>query len=101
MYTWKDPGVIPALPVKELKPAQPVIDSSTQRKPTVTHGAVALAILIGVDGIVHDVKVVAPLDPVLDAEAVEAVKRWGFLPGRKFGLPVPTQANTEVIFKRD
>jgi TonB family protein len=99
MYSASDHDVIPPHPLTEEKLADPYSVSSTGPKPKVSHGTVLTAFLVGIDGVVHDSKVVAQLDPVLDARAIEAVKRWKFLPARKLGLPVPVRIEVEVNFK--
>ena len=51
-------------------------------------GRLVLAVTVAADGTVSAVEVKAPVDPALDAAAVEAVKSWRFEPARRCGKPV-------------
>jgi TonB family protein len=62
-------------------------------------GSVLLKVVVGKDGIAHDIKVVRPLIAGLDANAVAAVKRWKFRPGIKNGEAVNVSATIEVNFR--
>jgi len=62
-------------------------------------GSVRLSVVIGTDGLAHDINVVESLDSGLDLKAVEAVQQWKFVPGQKDGEPVPVRATIEVNFK--
>jgi len=62
-------------------------------------GAVALMIVVGVDGIPGDISVVRSLGFGLDEKAVEAVRQWRFKPGTKDGVPVRVSAQIEVNFR--
>ena len=64
-----------------------------------TQGTVILSVRVNSDGIVDSVKVVDRLDPGLDANAVDAVRRWKFKPGLKDGKPVAVAATVEVNFR--
>ena len=52
------------------------------------------------DGSVGDVRVTKSLDPVfgLDAEAITAARQWRFVPGYRFGQPVPVLVLIELTF---
>jgi TonB family protein len=62
-------------------------------------GPVLLSIVVGTDGLAHDINVVTGLDSGLDLNAVAAVQQWHFRPGTKDGEPVPVQAQIEVNFR--
>ena len=62
-------------------------------------GTVLLSVVIGTDGIAHDINVVKPLGMGLDEKAVEAVQKWLFNPGMKNGEPVNVRAQIEVNFR--
>jgi TonB family protein len=62
-------------------------------------GTVVLWAIIGVDGVPSCVKVFRSLTAGLDAEAVKALKRWRFEPGKVNGIPHPIPVNIEVNFK--
>jgi TonB family protein len=60
---------------------------------------VLLSIIVDEHGLPRDIKVIRPLGLGLDEKAVEAVAKWRFIPGRKGGVPVATQAQVEVNFR--
>lgn len=63
------------------------------------HGKVKLSVLIDQDGLMHDVRVVEPLEPSFDREAVKAVRalpRWN--PGMELGQPVNVRATISLVF---
>lgn len=62
-------------------------------------GSVLLSIVVDEHGLPRDIKVIRPLGLGLDEKAVEAVAKWRFIPGRKNGVPVATQAQVEVNFR--
>ena len=62
-------------------------------------GTVLLTIVVDVNGLPRDIKVVRPLGLGLDEKAIEAVMKWRFRPGMKGGHPVPVQAQVEVAFR--
>lgn len=62
-------------------------------------GVVLLSIVVDEHGLPRDIKVIRPLGLGLDQKAVEAVQHWRFVPGRKGGRPVATQATVEVSFR--
>ncbi len=62
-------------------------------------GTVLLFVVIGADGLVHDVKVQRSLEPSLDQKAVDAVRTWRFEPATRDGRPVPVQVTIEVNFR--
>lgn len=51
-------------------------------------GRLVLAVSVASDGSVAGVEVQSPVDPSLDAAAVEAVRTWRFEPARRCGKPV-------------
>jgi TonB family protein len=63
-------------------------------------GTVVLQIVIDLQGVPGNVKVLSPLGFGLDEQAVAAVKRWQFQPGRtRDGRPVAVYATAEVNFR--
>jgi TonB family protein len=62
-------------------------------------GSVRLSMVIGTDGLAHDISVSQSLDPGLDRKAAEAVEQWHFAPGTLNGEPVAVRAVVEVNFK--
>jgi TonB family protein len=61
-------------------------------------GAVMIDAIIGVDGRVHNARIVRSLGMGLDEKAMEIVKVWKFDPGKKDGRPVPVQMGLEIDF---
>ena len=62
-------------------------------------GSVLLNIVVGADGVAHDINVVSAPTASLGSKAVEAVQQWKFQPGMKDGEAVSVQARIEVNFK--
>ena len=62
-------------------------------------GTVMLKIIVDVNGLPRDIKVVHPLGLGLDEKAIEAVMKWRFRPGMKGGHAVPVEAVVEVAFR--
>ena len=60
-------------------------------------GTVMMQALVGVDGVVKDVKVIRSI-PELDEAASAAVRRWRFKPGTKNGVPVALWVAIPVKF---
>lgn len=63
-------------------------------------GTVWLDCVVLPDGSVGEVTVTRSLDSVfgLDQEAVKAAKQWRFVPGTRFGKPVPVLVTIELTF---
>lgn len=62
-------------------------------------GTIVVSLVVGVDGGPRDLRVLRPLSLGLDAKALDAIARWRFAPGTRFGEPVPVLANVEVNFR--
>jgi TonB family protein len=62
-------------------------------------GTVILNIEVGTDGFAQSIKVMRGLGLGLDQKAIEAVSKWQFKPGTRFGVPVPVAATIEVNFR--
>jgi TonB family protein len=93
--------ILPPVPIRQVQPQPAATQAAAQSSATPTvkkQGTVILAMAVGIDGKVHDVKVARPLDSVLDQKAIEAVRQWQFSPARMRGLPVPVEVNVEVNF---
>jgi periplasmic protein TonB len=61
-------------------------------------GVVVLNGIIGIDGRVHNARVVRSLGMGLDERALEIVKLWKFNPGKKDGRPVDVEMGLEISF---
>jgi len=88
------PGIVPPMVLEKHDPVYP-----DQERSAKIEGTVALAIVVGTDQRVHDIKVTKSLTPGLDASAVSAVRTWRFQPGSKNGKPVSVRAKIEVNFR--
>ena len=88
-------GVSLPVVVKEVKPAYTA--AAMQEK---IQGSVWLTCVVGVDGLVSDVKITKSLDTEfgLDDEAMAAASQWIFKPGQKDGKPVPVLITIELTF---
>jgi TonB family protein len=64
-------------------------------------GVAVLSGIVGVDGTLHDIRVVRSLDAAfgLDREAIACVRQWRFRPGTRQGKPVAVYVTIEVAFK--
>ncbi len=62
-------------------------------------GTVTLAMVIGTDGLAHDINVQRGLEAGLDRNAALAVAKWHFAPGTLRGEPVAVRAIIEVNFR--
>jgi TonB family protein len=62
-------------------------------------GAVLLRLTVDTNGLPRGIRVVRPLGMGLDEKAVEAVRKWRFMPGTKDGVPVPVESTIEVNFR--
>ena len=61
-------------------------------------GWVEMEVVVDVDGGVSAARVIKPLHPELDEQALNAVKEWKFSPGIMNGKPVPVLVNIEMTF---
>jgi TonB family protein len=74
------------------------IYSEEARQKHVT-GTVVLWVVVGADGLPHQIRVQKSVGYGLDEAAIEAVRRWKFKPSTKDGVPVNVQINVEVNFR--
>jgi TonB family protein len=87
-------GVSAPVPIEKPEPRYP----EEARKANL-QGTVVLFIVVGADGIPRDIKVIRPLGLGLSEEAVAAVQKWRFRPGKKEGIAVSVMATVEVNFR--
>jgi TonB family protein len=73
-------------------------ECSTEADKARINGTVVLAVVVGTDGLTHDVSVVKSLGHGLDEQAIEAVKKWKLKPGEASGKPAPVQVHVELEF---
>jgi TonB family protein len=62
-------------------------------------GTCVLSVIVGPDGLAHDIKVTNTLGLGLDEKAIEAVKKWRFEPAMKDGKPVNVLISVQVNFR--
>jgi TonB family protein len=74
-------------------------DYTPEAKDAGIEGTVLLAVVIGADGVVHDVSVVRGPGYGLEQKAIEALAKWHFQPGLKDGAPVNVRAQIEFNFR--
>jgi TonB family protein len=72
---------------------------SDQARKKKFQGTCVLGLIVGADGNPRDIRVTQRLGKGLDEQAITAVKKWKFEPGRKDGQPVAVQINVEVTFR--
>jgi TonB family protein len=85
--------VLPPVAVSTPEPAYPSAGSKARMQ-----GIETLRVIVGVDGNVHDPRIVKSLSPAFDAESIAAVQRWKFKPASRDGKPVAVIMNIEVDF---
>ncbi len=74
----------------------PAYPKDTQKKKG--QGGVILQLIVGTDGLPHDIHVTGSLGPGFDAEAIKAVRQWRFKPATSDGKPVSDWISINVIF---
>lgn len=87
-------GITPPKVVQKVDPKY-----TDEAKDAKIEGTVRLSVVVGADGLAHQINVVEPLDGGLDLKAVEAVQQWKFTPGTKDGVAVNVRAQIEVNFR--
>jgi len=88
------PGIVGPKVLSKVDP-----DYTDDAKAAKINGSVLLGLVVGTDGMAHDINVVSGIDAGLDQNAVAAVQKWHFEPATKDGQPVAVQAQIEVNFK--
>jgi len=76
----------------------PTVIHSVEPPVTGNDGVVTLALLVGVDGRPHDLRVANSLDPTSDTAALEAVRQWRFRPATCEGQPMEVEIAVEIDF---
>jgi len=60
---------------------------------------VVLYAVIRKDGTVDSIQLVRGVDPVLDANAIDALAQWKFRPAEKSGAPIDLEAVVHIPFR--
>ena len=87
-------GVSAPVPLQRTEP-----DYSEEARAARLQGTLVVTVVVGTDGLAHDVRVVQGLGLGLDENALEAIGQWQFKPGVKDGQPVKVAATIEVNFR--
>jgi TonB family protein len=87
------PGIVMAKAI--YSPPGQYSDSARKAK---IRGDVLLEVIIASDGTVREARVLRPLHPDLDANALLAVKTWRFEPATKDGKPVTIRSRISMSF---
>jgi TonB family protein len=77
----------------------PGVEYTEEAKEAKLEGFCVVTLSIGIDGKPSNVVVTRKLGMGLDEKAVEAVRRWKFEPGRRYGRPVITHLTLKLEFK--
>lgn len=86
-------GVTPPLAIQTISPSYPELARRAR-----VEGVVLLEAIIGADGSVRDVRVLRSAHALLDPAALEAVRRWRYLPARVGERPVAVYLSVAVTF---
>jgi periplasmic protein TonB len=86
------PGIEPPVKIKDVKPIYPQEALASRLR-----GTVVIEATIGIDGKVHDARVVRSIAG-LDQAALDAVRQWVFEPARLNGVPVAVIMSVPVAF---
>jgi len=86
-----------ATPPRVIKSHDP--DYSKEARKQNIEGVGVLWLIVGADGLPHNIRVARVVGYGLDEKAIEAVEKWRFKPGTMDGHPVDVQNNVEVTFR--
>ncbi len=91
------PGAGIELP-RQLRAVKPQYTADAMRAKI--QGTAVLDCVVQADGNVGECEIVRSLDSTfgLDQEAVKAARQWKFIPGKRFGQPVPVLVTIELTF---
>ena len=87
------PGVTAPVAIETISPAYPEAARRARFE-----GVVVLEAIIGVDGLVRDVRILKGVNPVLDPAALEAVKRWRYRAATIGTHPVAVYLQVVITF---
>jgi len=79
--------------VKKTQPEYPILSKMAREQ-----GVVILSAVIGTDGSVHDLEVLASPSTLLAESAVDAVKKWKYSPYLLNGVPVEVETVVNVVY---
>jgi len=81
-------------PLKKVDPKYP-----PELRTAHVDGEVVLYAIIRKDGSVDSIQLVKSVDPILDANAMEALAQWKFRPAEKNGEPIDLEAVVHIPFR--
>jgi len=79
--------------VKKVPPVYPKLAKITREQ-----GVVILSAVIGIDGSVNDIEILASPSTLLAESAVDAVKKWKYAPYLLNGVPVEVETVVNVVY---
>jgi TonB family protein len=77
----------------------PGVEYTEEAKEAKLEGVCVVSLIVGTDGKPSNIVVTKKLGMGLDEKAVEAVRKWKFEPGRRYGRPVNTHLTLKLGFK--
>lgn len=77
----------------------PGVEYTEEAKEAKLEGVCVVSLIVGTDGKPSNIVVTKKLGMGLDEKAVEAVRKWKFEPGRRYGRPVTTHLTLKLGFK--
>ena len=88
-------GIVLPQPIEQVKPKY-TADAMRAK----VQGSVWIEAVVSPEGTVGEVRITKSLDRVfgLDEEALKAARQWRFVPGTRFGQPVPVLVVIELTF---
>jgi len=78
---------------------QPDPEFSLEAKEKKIEGVVVVGLVVGTDGLPHDIHLVKSRGYGLDEMAIQSVQRWKFKPAQSEGKPVPVAISVEIDFR--
>jgi len=96
MHHLSEPGMVAP---KQLYSPEP--EFSEKARIEKQQGNVGIDLVVGTDGLPHDLHIACSTAPDLNDNAIAAVKQWKFAPATKDGTPVPVEIVVQVSFKLD
>ncbi len=94
-YTTDDTNVRPPRALSQTIPRPPVLASRS----VAFTGTLSLELTISPEGLVENVVVTEPLNPIYDTMLVEAAKRWRYEPALLDGAPVRFRKKMDVVVR--
>jgi periplasmic protein TonB len=79
--------------IKKLNPFYPELERRRY-----VQGTVAIYAVIGVDGSLHDLRIVSGVSPALDKASLDAVQQWRYEPYTCQNIPIEVETMIEVNY---